>query len=177
MRFVVRALLIPVISAAALFLTAPSTVAALENCDVADLAVDSEEQALLDLINGYRSTSGAPTLEFLPSLNAAATWMSTDMGAKGYFANQDSLGRSPFKRMDDCDVPPSDRAQSLAFGSETPLQVFENMKAAPSPNKNMSSPQYHSVGIARVYGVANSYGPAGWYWTVNYSSVAVAANP
>jgi hypothetical protein len=66
-----------------------------------EAAIDSEEQAVLTVINNYRQANGLGSLSLNGELNAAADWMSNDMAANDRFSHTDSLGRDPFQRMAD----------------------------------------------------------------------------
>src|SRR5262245_5818722 len=91
---------------------APRPVSAAQNCDVPDTNLATYEQAFLGLINNYRATAGAPALTVTTPLTRAATWFAIDMSQKNYFPldHVDLLGRDPFTRMNQCEVPGWDNA-------------------------------------------------------------------
>lgn len=156
--------------------SAPSrTVQALTNCDVADMGIDGEEQAFLGLINNYRATAGAPALTITQPLTRAATWLSVDMSQKNYFAHNDLLGRDPFTRMNQCDVPGWDDAgENIVAGQTTAQQAFTVWRNSPEHNANMLSTRFRGIGIARAFRQGSTYG---WYWTTTFSAVVDGAAP
>src|SRR4051794_17217622 len=150
----------------------PATKAyALTNCDVADLAIDGEEQAFLGLINNYRAQNNAPALAISQTLNRASSWMSVDMATKNNFSHTDTLGRDPFVRMANCDVANNLQAENVAAGYAKAAEAFEGWKNSPGHNANMLNPAYRSIGIARAFSATATYG---WYWTTNFSAEIVS---
>jgi uncharacterized protein YkwD len=148
----------------------PRAAAALTNCDVADATVDNDERAILGLINTYRAQNGASALSIGQPLSRAATWMANSMATQNYFPpdHVDLLGRDPFMRMADCDVPSSDfGAENISAGYQNAQQVFDQWKASPQHNANMLNPDYHSIGIARAFGPNSTYK---YYWVTTYSA-------
>src|SRR5215211_7791664 len=85
-------------------LRAAPSVGAAGDCTVAaaDLAVDGEEQRLLDLINQYRAQHGLGAWKLSPALTRAAAWKSRDMAANNYLAHADRDGRDIRTRQADC---------------------------------------------------------------------------
>jgi uncharacterized protein YkwD len=168
---VVAVLLICLASSA----TSPRYVRAATNCDVTDLSIDSEEQALLDLINDYRATAGAPPLTITQALTRAATWLSIDMSDKNYFDHTDLLGRDAFTRMKQCDVPVwYDAGENIIAGQTTAQQALTTWRESALHNANMLNPRFRRIGIARAYRQGSTYG---WYWTTTFSVVGDNAAP
>ena len=129
------------------FLPTP-TASALTNCTVNDLSIDAEEARFLTLINNYRP-AGAPDLVMSVELNRAATWMAVDL-THSAFSHTDSLGRDPWTRMAQCDVPVGSQAENLAAWYVTADDVFAGWRGSPPHDRNMLDPSYNYIGIARV---------------------------
>ena len=60
--------------------------------------LDTEQWALLALMNNFRSQNGVAPLQVSVTLQNAAQWMATDMANYNYFSNRDSLRRPPGTR-------------------------------------------------------------------------------
>ena len=132
----------------------------------ADAALDSEEQAFLNVINKYRQDNGLRTLSLNAKLNAAADWMSNDMAAKNYFSHTDSLGRDPFQRMADFGYDYNTwKAENLTAGIDAAQAAFDLFRASPGHDANMLNPNFRVIGIGRAYAAGSAYG---WYWTVDF---------
>lgn len=144
----------------------PTTAHALANCDVDDLAVDSEEQAFIRLLNDYRARNNAPALTSSPALNRAATWMAYDLAKRSGLAHNDSLGRSPWQRMPDCgySVP---GGENLAAGTNrsNAQWALDAWIASPSHREVMLTREFTTIGIARIYAEGSRYG---WYWVADF---------
>ncbi|NWJ45428.1 MAG: CAP domain-containing protein [Chloroflexi bacterium] len=128
--------------------------------------LDTEEQAFLGTINQYRAANGKGALSVNQKLTAASRWMSGDMGAKNYFSHTDSLGRDPFKRMNDFGYTYHAAAENIAAGYETAQDVFTGWKNSPGHNTNMLG-NYTEIGIGRVYTASSLYK---WYWTTDFGT-------
>ena len=64
------------------------------NC-TANSDIDSEERALLTLINNYRAERGLSAFAMSETLNRAAAWKSQHMASNGYLAHDDiGIGRT-----------------------------------------------------------------------------------
>src|SRR5437879_4593442 len=120
------ALFLAVATASGLSLAHTRNAAALTNCNVADLAIDGEEQGFLDLINAYRAQNSAGALTMSVNLNRAASWMAMDMATKNYFSHTDSLGRTFDVRISNCGGVPS--AENIAAGVQTAQDAFNTWR-------------------------------------------------
>ncbi|HEX2949603.1 MAG TPA: Ig-like domain-containing protein [Armatimonadota bacterium] len=128
--------------------------------------LDSEEQAFVTLINNYRQQNGLQPLKISDKIDAAATWMSTDMAQKNYFSHTDSLGRSPFQRMAVYGYTYNTAmGENIAAGNATASATFTQWKNSAGHNANMLNSSYKVMGIARVYSASSTYG---WYWTNDF---------
>jgi hypothetical protein len=135
--------------------------AALTNCSTTTQALDAQEQELLRLINEFRAANGVPALKPSPNLSRAAAWMAEDMAAKGYFDHTDSLGRSPFQRVQDCGYVSSGAGENLAIASS----------AQAAFNLFVNSPYGHRENMLRSMWVVAGIGRAGSYWAVTFGNV------
>ena len=153
---------------ASVLLLAQAPVRAAGNCTVAsaDLAIDREEQALLDGLNAYRQQHGLRPLKLSPALTRAAAWMSRDMAAKNYFSHTDSLGRAPATRIADCGYPAATTSwgENIAAGYADAANTLTQWKNSPSHNEHLLGSSYVVAGIGRAY---DAQAPHRWYWTLD----------
>lgn len=141
-------------------------VAARPGSTTATTQLDSEEQTFLGLINLYRQQNGLGALSIEPNLQAAAEWMSADLGAENYFSHTDSLGRDPFQRMRDFGYDYNTwMGENIAAGTSSAQTAFDLWKGSPGHNANMLNPNYKVMGIGRAYTAGSDYG---WYWTNDF---------
>lgn len=160
-------LLVLALSLAVAFLWWQPRLRAAGDCTVAaqELAIDAEEERMLTLINQYRQQNGAGALTASIGLTRSASWMSRDMAAKGYFAHDDSLGRSPFERMADCGYSSTAMGENVGraygYGTTTVDIVFSGWRNSPSHNETLLNPAYRAAGIARACS------SSGCYWTLD----------
>jgi uncharacterized protein YkwD len=141
-----------------------------------DPALDSEEQAFLQLINDYRVANGRVPLTASYTLSKAAQWKSNDLGVKKYFAHDDYTGpggtvwRTWVQRIRDCDYGYNAwLGENIAAGNSGALATFNQWKNSPGHNANMLGSNYTAIGIGRAF-VSGS--PYGWYWTTEFGSVS-----
>ena len=145
------------------------------NC-TANSDIDSEERALLTLLNDYRAERGISRLTMSETLNRAASWKSQHMASNGYFSHDDiGLGR-PFRdRLRDCGYDYNTwMAENIGAGSETAAETFAQWRESAGHNANMLNPDFNAIGIGRAYDDATLYG---WYWTAEFGGVVDAAPP
>lgn len=141
----------------------------------AAVQLDPEEQAFMVLINDYRAQNGLGPLSIDSSIQAAAEWMSTDMGEQDYFSHTDSLGRSPWDRM--CDFGycyNTWKGENIAAGYTSGQAAFDAWRNSPGHNANMLSDKYLVMGIARVYTAGSTYG---YYWTNDFGGYEAEPSP
>ncbi len=143
-----------------------STAHALTNCNVDDMTVDGEEQALFTQINALRAQKGAQALTIAPALTRAATWMANDLAHRSTFGHNDSLGRTPWVRMPDCGYP-IPGGENLSAGTERSSgnSAFASFASSPSHLDVMLTPDFKQIGIARVFNASSAYG---WYWVTDF---------
>jgi uncharacterized protein YkwD len=147
-----------------MFLPTARGAQAAANCSGGAPAIDSEERALLGLINGYRAQNGLGSLSLNSTLSQAAAWMTNDLATNGYFSHTDSLGRSPYRRAIDCGYA-AGAGENLGGGTglESAQSVFEAWKASPGHNANILGAFFHEIGIARHHAAESAYT---WYWAI-----------
>ncbi|WP_322819709.1 CAP domain-containing protein [Tepidiforma sp.] len=175
MRLRIACLAVLALSAAAATAGSPTNARALANCDVPEVALDADEQAVIALLNTYRANNGLGSLTVDAPLVRAATWMSIDLSSRTTFSHTDSLGRSPWTRMADCGVA-SPGGENIAAGTPlaSPAAVFEAWKNSPGHNAIMLGKEFTRVGIARHTAPGSQYGV---YWTLTFGYGAPAAPP
>jgi len=134
--------------------------------------VNSQEQALLNLINQYRQANGKRALAMHSGVTRAAAWFSRDMATRNYFAynHVDANGRTIDQRLRWCGVTFSNWAENIYAGSSEAQRVFDAWRASSGHNANMLRDGVTSAGIARAYGSGSTYG---WYWTLDVTNTAV----
>ena len=135
----------------------------------ADLAIDSEEQQLLALINQYRADNDLIALAMDPSVTRAAAWFSRDMASNDYFPpdHVDRNNRNIPQRLAWCQVSFQAWAENIYAGSPDAEVVFEAWKNSPVHNTNMLRPEVNLAGIARAFDAAAEFD---WYWTLDLTS-------
>lgn len=134
----------------------------------ADPALDSEEQAFLQMINAYRAQNGLGALAPSWTLSKAAQWKSQDMGANNYFAHDD-LTRGWVDRLRDCGYTYNAwLGENIAAGNSSAAATFDQWKNSPGHNANMLNANYTAIGIGRAY-VSGGFG---WYWSTDFGSVS-----
>ncbi|HEX2064228.1 MAG TPA: CAP domain-containing protein, partial [Acidimicrobiales bacterium] len=160
---------------AAVPLALPSGAQTITNCSVSstDLAIDAEEQKLLDLINQYRATNGRNRLAFQTDVTRAAAWMSRDMATRNRFSHTDSRGRSMSTRLTQCGVSYTSAAENIAAGQTTAQAVFDAWKASSGHNTNMLRTGVTAAGIGRAYNANSTYKT---YWTFNVTNTSVSSS-
>ena len=153
--------------------SAPAGAQAATTCTVSstDQVVDSEEQALLGLINNYRWANGKNALVMGAPVTTAAVWFSRDMATKNYFPynHVDSNGRTIDQRLRWCGVSFSNWAENIFAGSPGAQAVFDAWRNSSIHNANMLRDGVTAAGIARAYGAGSTYG---WYWTLDVTNTA-----
>lgn len=149
---------------------------ALAVCGLVQAAtLDTEEQTFVTLINNYRQSKGLVPLKISDKLDAAATWLSTDMGQKKYFSHTDSLGRSFATRFSAFGYTYATyKGENIAAGNATASATFEQWRNSSGHNANMLNANFRVMGIARVYTAGSPYG---WYWTNDFGGYDDAGTP
>ena len=137
------------------------TARALTNCSTNTAGLDASEQQLFTLINAFRTANGVAPLKLSPNLSQAAAWMSEDQSSHGSFSHTDSLGRSPFTRVQDCGYGSSGAGENLALTSsaQSAFTLWQNSTAG--HRENMLNSRWTVMGL----------GHAGNIWTADFGSL------
>jgi hypothetical protein len=132
-------------------------------------AAVSEEQRLLELINGYRQENGIAPLVPSGVLSTSATRHSKDMAAHDFFSHNTRessyypSGSNPAHRTAREGYPTNVyTAENIARGQQTAEEVFEGWRGSPEHDAVMLGEQYTAAGIGHV----------DTYWTAHFGSVA-----
>jgi len=129
-------------------------------------ALDSEEQAFLQLINTYRQQNGLQPLNLSPTLTTAAELHSQDMADKNYFSHTSLDGRTYVQRIRGAGYTYDTwLGENIAAGYSTAEAVFNGWKSSPPHNTNMLRPEFNVIGIGRAYNASSNYK---WYWTTDF---------
>lgn len=138
-------------------------------------AYDDEELAFLTLINNYRTSNGLPTLTMSNSLYNASENHSWDMAAYNYFSHTGRDGSTPWDRIRAAGYTYNTYlGENIAAGYADAQSVFTAWRNSPGHNANMLSPNFHAIGVGRVYGSGSTYG---WYWTTDFGGVSEDTTP
>lgn len=134
-----------------------------------DLAIDSEEQQLLDLVNTYRQQNGRQALTMDVAVTRAATWFSRDMATFNYFPldHVDRNSRFIPDRLTWCGVSYNAWRENIYAGSPEAEDVFLAWRNSPTHNTNLLATDITLAGVARSQNTASQFG---WYWVMNYTS-------
>jgi uncharacterized protein YkwD len=137
------------------------------NCDVAaaDLQMNTEENNLLQLINQYRASKGAPAVTLSTALTQSASWMSLDMSKTNILQHTDSLGRTLQARITDCGfTAAAGVGENIAKGTGTNAQEIFTLwqTSTEGHNEEMLNPAHKVIGI----------GQSGVFWTADFGDNA-----
>ncbi len=129
-------------------------------------ALDSEEQAFLQLINTYRQQNGLQALNLSPTLTTAAELHSEDMAYNDYFSHTSLDGRTFVDRMRNAGyMYDTWLGENIAAGYSTAGDVFDAWKNSSIHDANMLMPEFKVIGVGRAYNASSYYG---WYWTTDF---------
>jgi uncharacterized protein YkwD len=130
---------------------------------------DSQELAVLDLINELRASKGLDPLRLSRTLGAAAEYHSRDMAAADYFSHDLSDGRSWSENIRDHGYDASTPiGENIAAGFSSAEDVFEQWLSSSTHLENMLSDRFAAIGIARAHNADSTFG---WYWTTTFGGV------
>ncbi len=135
--------------------------------------LDTEQWALLALINNFRSQNGVAPLQVSVTLQNAAQWMATDMAVNNYFSNRDSLRRPPGTRLSAYGYNYG-WGEQIAEGSPDAQTIFDQWilnctidytgNCAYGYQKFMLNPSWVVAGLGRAY---NANSTTKWHWVVD----------
>src|SRR6478752_4517375 len=141
----------------------PVAVAAAQTGNV---CADSEEVALLQLINEYRAANGLQPYALSQTLSIAADQQSQDMATNNFIGHDGTNGSSVFERVAAAGYPGASIIGENVYGLDGTAQAaFNWWKSSPGHNANMLNPDLRAIGIARV-----NNPDRGWYWTNTFGS-------
>ncbi len=157
--------------------------AAAGDCTVttADIALDNQENALLKLINDYRTPKGLPALTADATLSKASLWASNDSAKRGFAPSNhiDTLNRDIPTRVADCGYTTYTWLSEINYyGNGTrdgvdltsPAAAFDWWKKSPyGHNEAMLDARVKFAGVARVCAGGTCY------YTINMGSNAGGA--
>ena len=136
-------------------------------------AYDSDEVYFLTLINNYRAGYGLSPLTMSITLCNSSEGHSYDMAINNFFSHTGSNGSSFSDRIRAAGYfYNTSMGENIAAGYADAQSVFNAWRNSPSHDENMLSPNYHAIGIGRVYGPGSQYG---WYWTTDFGGVSDAS--
>lgn len=131
-------------------------------------APDSEECAMLKLVNDYRVSKGKAKLRLSLDLGAAAKHHASDMAQHNYFSHTLYDGTSWSQNISNYGYPSGGwRGENIAAGHSLAVDTFTQWKNSPGHNANMLNSNYKEIGIGRAYGSKSTYR---WYWTQTFGS-------
>ncbi len=145
------------------------------NCgvDASRLALDGEEQAVLDATNAYRAQYGLQPLHISWTLQRVALWKASDTALHTYMQHDDGF-RSWEQRFADCGYDYASMGASigenLAAGMPGGAATLAQWQSSPPHNANLLNPAFSVVGIKRVP-AAGPGDPYGWYWAMELGSI------
>ncbi|MBI1744295.1 hypothetical protein HYR54_14675 [Candidatus Acetothermia bacterium] len=139
-------------------------------------SLDSEEQAVYELINNYRAQQGLPSLALSSTLDQAADAHSSWMANQDCFSHQCSGESDYVQRMWNAGYPnvANGYGENIAAGQATAAEVFNDWQNSSGHNKNMLNSSWRAIGIARVYSPNSQYG---WYWTTDFGTIDDSGSP
>ena len=131
--------------------------------------LDPEEGKFLDLINGLRNALNLPKLQIQALLQQSAENHSAWMATQDFLTHFGPTAQtSPFQRMKDAGYSNYTYAgENIACGNSDAMQTFLQWAYSPEHLKNMLSPHFYEMGIARA-GTGKEQCP--YYWTNDFGS-------
>ncbi len=135
------------------------------------IALDSEENAFLTLVNSYRAANGVGPVLASPTLTQAAERHAHDMAVNNFLGHVGSDGSTFFQRAKDALYPGNSVGENVANGYTTGTDVLFGWRSSQTGhNENMLDPTWQAIGIAREYGTI-------WSWATSYGNVADCPAP
>lgn len=138
--------------------------------DAAVLPLDSEEFALLQLLNDYRRELKLNPIGLAISLTRATAWATQDMAERNSNSKIDSLGRTPAQRARAYAYPGArgmmEEDALVLTGNGEVREILSRWRATRASNAVLSNPYWKAVGIARTYNTTQQR----WYWQICFGS-------
>ncbi|MEA2572910.1 MAG: hypothetical protein QOH93_208 [Chloroflexia bacterium] len=118
-------------------------------------AEPSTEEAMLELINGERTSRGLEALVWDGALREVARSHADDMFKRGYLAHDTPEGVDPFQRMDKANIQYRLAGENLALAPTLEI-AHDSFMNSPGDRANILNAQFSKVGIGVLDG--GSYG-------------------
>jgi hypothetical protein len=139
--------------------------------------LDTEESALLRLINGYRVQNGVAPLRISASLTRASQWLSDDMASKNYLSHTDTAGRDSSARMSVFGYPYAPSGENIGGGYADAQNAINQWITACDADasgsctythrQNILNPVFKVIGIGHANNNSSTYR---WYWTADFGA-------
>ncbi|MFD5828152.1 CAP domain-containing protein [Lentzea sp. NPDC060358] len=122
-------------------------------------AGQTNEQAVLALVNQARAAKGCGALVIDDRITTAAQAHSTDMASKKYFSHTSQDGRTFDVRMKEAGYP-RPGGENIAQGYRTPAQVMDGWMKSQGHRENIENCSFTTMGVG--------LDTRGNYWTQNF---------
>ena len=174
--------LLPVVFAAVIAASVPSTAHAASGCPgagstPAELGAPAVRTTTLCLLNGKRRANGLRSLRQATKLVRAAQRHSRDMVAHSYFAHDSRSGAAFSARIAKTGWMSGRDSwvvgENLAWGggsNATPRRIVALWMASPEHRANILKARFHVIGIGVANGVPVANGGAGATYTTDFGS-------
>ena len=144
-----------------------------------DYCVESAENQFLTLINNYRAQNGLSTLTQSWTLAAAAQHHTLDMSLPQWsyttYGHNLTDGTTWLQNIINHGYAYGyPRSENIAWGYNSPQDVFDAWKASTSHDNNMRYPGFNTIGIDRLYAPGSTWG---YYWVTTFGGTADAEPP
>jgi len=131
----------------------------------ADVTIDAEEWAVVDLINAERALLGLSAVGLDDRLSALADQHSADMALSGCFQHDSCDGTSWVTRMQS-GYPTAGIGEIIAAGYSNAASVVQAWMESPGHKAQILTAGYQALGVGLIRG-----GSYGTYWTVDFGSL------
>ena len=125
------------------------------------------EWKMLSLLNKDRKENGLKKLRMQEDLRTVAREHSKDMARKDYFEHKNTLGQTPFDRLEQARITDVVAGENLAKirGYQIPVQRAQiGLMESPGHRANILKPDYNCVGIGIIKSEDQSF-----YFTQNFA--------
>lgn len=138
--------------------------------------LDTEEKALVALIQKYREENKQPPVKVSVKLTRAAQWLSEDNATHKPDDpdHTDSLGRDAGKRLAAFGYEAEVIKENIVVGAETAAIAFQTWKDSAFHSRNMLNPDVKMIGVSRV---CKKGAKSGCHWSVILGSTEDAILP
>lgn len=134
-----------------------------------DVALASDEQLMLDLVNAERGNIGLPALEWCPLVAVAARLHSQDMASRDFYDHVSPEGDEVWDRVTAQGYTYSSVGENIAVGYESVREVMKGWMNSKGHRENILEEGYTHFGYGRAVGTYK--GDSNYtYWTQNFGS-------